>query len=375
MPVPVKAGLEGVVAAESQISAVDGLNGTLSYRGIDIGQFAQHATYEETVYLLWTGKLPTRVQLTEFAGRMVAEREIDESIQHLLTIIPRTITPINALRTAVSALSGLEEDTDDRAPEVNQAKALRLTAKFPTIVASYHRCRLGLERVAPDPDLSHAANFLYMLHGKRPTPQVARAMDLIMLLLSDHGFNASTFAARVTASTLSDMYAAVTTALGTLKGPLHGGANHRSMQMLLEIGSIDNAEPYIDAALAEKRRIMGFGHRVYRQTSDPRCVYVRRMLYEVCEELGDMYWYELAVTIEEMMAIKRGLFPNVDFYSAPLMYLLGLPLDLFVPLFAISRVPGWTAHIMEQYEHNRLFRPVCAYTGYRNRAYVPIEER
>jgi citrate synthase len=233
----------------------------------------------------------------------------------------------------------------------------------------------GLERIEPDRSLGHAANFLYMLRGERAEPWEEKALDLAMLLMADHEFNASTFAARVTASTLSDMYSAITTAVGTLKGPLHGGANQRAMEMLLEIGTIDQVEPYIAAALAAKKRIMGFGHRVYRKLADPRSAYLRAMLHELCERKGDMTLYNLSVRVVETVEAMKGLYPNVDFYTAPLLYQLGIPLELFTPIFAISRIAGWTAHVMEQYEHNRLVRPLSSYAGPLPRGYVPIEKR
>jgi citrate synthase len=372
---PVQEGLAGVVVAQSLISSVDGEKGTLSYRGIDIGELARYSTFEETVYLLWFGELPTRSQLAEFSESLAAERDIDESIWRLLSLLPGHVPPMDALRTAVSALSCDDVDDGDRCYAANMLKARRLTAKFPTIVANYYRHRRGEARIHPDPSLSHAANYLYMLRGERPTDIETRAMDLAMLLMAEHGFNASTFAARVTASTLSDMYSAITTAIGTLKGPLHGGANRRAMEMLLEIGDVKNVEPYISDALASKRRIMGFGHRVYKQGADPRSAYLREMLFELCEALGDFTWYNLAIAVADTVEAQKGLYPNVDFYTAPMLYLLGIPLELFTPIFAISRIPGWTTHVMEQYDHNRLLRPLSVYVGPDERIYVPIDNR
>jgi len=375
MKAQVQSGLEGIVVAESQICAIDGEKGTLCYRGVDIGDLAQHSTYEETVYLLWYGHLPTREELDGFTARLRAERSFDGNIRPILASLPGRPPPMEALRTAVSALSCCDPEVEDYGHEANLNKALRLTTRLPIIATFYQRHLEGKEHVEPDPTLGHAANFLYMLHGERPTPLEERAADLAMVLMADHELNASTFAARVTASTLSDMYSAVTTAIGTLKGPLHGGANQRAMEMLLEIGSIDNVRPYIASALAAKKRIMGFGHRVYRGKADPRSVYLRAMLRELGEQKGDQSLYDLAVAVADTVEEMKNLYPNVDYYTAPLLYLLDIPLDLFTPVFAISRIAGWTAHIMEQYEHNRLLRPVSSYVGPVDRDYVPIGER
>lgn len=372
---PVREGLAGVVIAQTEICAVDGARGTLSYRGYDIGELACHASFEETVYLLWHGDLPNRSELDAFSKGLAVERDIDDTIWRILTILPESVDPMDALRTTVSALSCSDEDDGDRCLASNLEKARRLVAKFPTIVANYYSHQSGHERIHPNPELSHAANFLYMIHGEMPTEMQARSMDMAMLLMADHGFNASTFAARVTAATLSDMYAAITTAIGTLNGPLHGGANRRAMQMMLEIGSVDNVDDYITDALARKERIMGFGHRVYKTAPDPRSAYLRGRLYELCAETGDFHFYELATAIAETVEAKKGLYPNVDFYAAPLLYLLGIPLSLFVPVFAISRIPGWTTQVMEQYARNRLIRPLAAYVGPENRTYHTIDER
>jgi citrate synthase len=375
MKAQVQSGLEGIVVAESQICAIDGEKGTLCYRGVDIGDLARNSTYEETVYLLWYGQLPTREELDGFTARLRAERSFDGNIRPILASLPGRPPPMEALRTAVSALSCCDPEVEDYGREANLNKARRLTTRLPIIATFYQRHLEGKEHVEPDPLLGHAANFLYMLHGERPTPLEERAADLAMVLMADHELNASTFAARVTASTLSDMYSAVTTAIGTLKGPLHGGANQRAMEMLLEIGSIENVRPYIASALAAKKRIMGFGHRVYKGKADPRSVYLRAMLKELAEQKGDLSLYDLAVTVADTVEEMKGLYPNVDYYTAPLLYLLGIPLDLFTPVFAVSRIAGWTAHIMEQYEHNRLLRPVSSYIGPIDRDYVPIGER
>lgn len=375
MSTEIRSGLEGVAVSESTICMIDGETGTLGYRGIGIGDLAKYATYEETIYLLWYGRLPTRSALDSFKARLVAERDVNGSIWQILSSMPRRAQPMEALRTAVSVIAAYDPDVYNYEHEANLSKAIRLTVRLPIVVADYHHLLRDEEPIPHSPDLGHAANFLHMLRGEDATPLEVCALDMAMVLMADHGFNASTFAARVTASTLSDLYSAITTAIGTLKGPLHGGANQRAMEMLLEIGSLDNVEPYIDAALAAKRRIMGFGHRVYRKGADPRSAFLKGMLHKLCEERGDMHYYDLAVAVVETVEVKKKLYPNVDFYTAPLLYLLGIPLDLFTPIFAISRIAGWTTHIMEQYEHNRLVRPVCAYAGLRNVSYVSIEER
>jgi citrate synthase len=368
-------GLEGFVVTKSKICAVDGEKGSIQYRGINIGELAQHSTYEETAYLLWFGELPTQNQLDAFKLRLRGEREVDEGIWDTLVSLPGVPKPMEALRTVVSALSCCDPDNGDNHREANINKAIRLTAKMPTIVADYHRHLRGEERVSPDPNLSRAANFLYMLRGERPTSIEERAMDTAMILMADHELNASTFAARVTASTLSDMYSAITSAIGTLKGPLHGAANQRAMEMLLEIGDVSNVEPYIEAALVEKKRIMGFGHRVYKRTIDPRVIHLREMLHELCMLSNNCHFYHLPVVVAATMKAKKGLYPNVDFFAAPLLNALGIPVDMFTPVFAASRVVGWTAHVMEQLENNRLLRPLSEYDGVLNIPYVPIESR
>jgi len=375
MSTVVKEGLEGFVVTNSRICSIDAEKGRILYRGIDISELARHSTYEETAYLLWFGELPNQRRLEAFKARMVAERDLDEGIWNTLISLPGVPRPMEALRTMVSALSCCDPHINNHSREGNISKAIRLTAKIPTVAAYYHRYLEGLERVRPDPTLSHAANFLYMWRGERPTDYEGRAMDTAMILMADHELNASTFAARVTASTLSDMYSAVTSAIGTLKGPLHGAANQKAMEMLLEIGDIDNVESYIEAALAAKKRIMGFGHRVYKHTIDPRSVLLREMLRELCTRSGDDRLYRLATTVADTVMEKKGLFPNVDFFAAPLLYTLGIPVDLFTPLFATSRVAGWTAHVMEQYENNRLLRPLSNYVGPVAVPYASIEAR
>jgi citrate synthase len=364
-----------VAVSESTICSIDGEAGSLGYRGIDIGDLAENATYEETIYLLWYNKLPTQSELDAFKAELAQERDVNGSIWHVLASLPRHSQPMEGLRTAVSVIAAYDPDLYNYEHEANLKKAARLTVRLPIAAADFYHLLHDEGPVPHDPGLDHAANFLYMLRGEPGTALEVRALDMAMVLMADHGFNASTFAARVTASTLSDLYSAITTAIGTLKGPLHGGANQRAMEMLLEIETTDKVEAYIDGQLAAKRRIMGFGHRVYRKCADPRSAYLKRMLHKLCDEKGDMQLYDLANTVVEVVEAKKQLYPNVDFYTAPLLYSLGIPLDLFTPIFAISRIAGWTTHIMEQYEHNRLVRPVCAYTGPRDVPYVPIEQR
>lgn len=370
-------GLASVVVAESDIARIDGETGSLSYRGYDIGDLARYSTFEEVVYLLWYGELPTQEELDTFSAQLAAHRDIDDTTWRVLSMLPRDVETMDALRTAVSTLACTDADngSGEVSREANLSKAIKLVAKFPTIVANYYRHLQGKERVHPDPDLNHAANFLYMLHDAQPNQTETSALNQAMLLMAEHGFNASTFAARVTASTLSDMYAAITSAIGTLKGPLHGGANRKAMEMMLEIGDIDEVEAYIDRALAAKRRIMGFGHRVYKKAPDPRQDHLRNRLFELCEELNDFHFYDLSTTIAETVEAKKGLYPNVDFYTAPVLYMVRIPLELFVTIFAISRVSGWTTHVLGQYNNNKLLRPLSAYVGPEVRTYTPIEQR
>lgn len=376
METAVEDGLRDVVIANSAICIIDGEEGTLRYRGIEIGELAQYSTFEETAYLLWFGKLPSLAQLEELNARLVKERDLDRGLQKLIRALPKTLQPIDALRTVTSALPSSDPDPNNISSySAAIEKIIRLTAKFPTILAYYQRYLEGQEFVPPDPTLSHAANFLYMLRGQHPTPLEAEMLDLALVLMAEHDFNASTFAARVTASTLSDVYSAITTAIGTLKGPLHGGANQRVMEMMLKIGTVNNVEPYISRELEAKRRIPGFGHRVYRKTTDPRAAVFQSKLKAICEEAGDMLWYNMAVEIVDVVQRKRGLYPNVDFFCGPALYKLDIPMDLFTPIFAVSRIAGWGAHLIEQYANNQLIRPLSNYVGEPARSYVPFELR
>ena len=369
-----KAGLEGIVAAESRISDVNGDEGKLIYAGYDIHDLAEHSTFEEVVYLLWHGELPSRTALEELKRRLSNETGLPTPIQVLISSIPKSANPMDMLRTVVSALSFYDPDLDDMSPEANLRKAIRLTAKFPTIVTTFQRVRNGLQPVEPRKDLSIAANFLFTLRGQEPDETSTRTMDVALILHADHELNASTFAARVTAATLSDMYSAIVSAIGTLKGPLHGGANEGVIKNLLEIGSVDNIEPWLKKALTEKKKIMGFGHRVYH-TEDPRATHLREMSRQLGERTGEKKWYEMSRKMEEVMMREKHLNPNVDFYSASTYYALGVPTDLFTPIFACSRISGWTAHVLEQYKNNRLIRPRAEYVGPRGLKYVPIEGR
>ncbi len=375
MTVQIMEGLEGVLVADSQICQIDGVKGVLSYRGLDIGDLAQHSTYEETAYLLWYGDLPTAGQLAAFKARLVTERDLNGSIWAIISSLPCRTQPMETIRTALSAICAYDPDVDNYDREANLNKSIRMTVRLPIAVADYHHFLRGEARVLQDPALDHAANFLYMLRGERATPIEVRALDLAMVLMAEHDFNASTFAARVTASTLSDIYSAIVSAIGTLKGPLHGGANEKAMEMLLEIGALDNVEPYIDAALAAKKRIMGFGHRIYRQMADPRSVYLKEMLRQLCIAKGDMHFYDLATAVDEVVQAKKKIYPNVDFYTAPLLYLLDIPINMFTTVFAISRIVGWTAHVLEQYADNRLIRPLSQYIGPVERTYIPVSDR
>ena len=368
------AGLEGVVAAESSIGDVDGTNGVLIYQGFDIHDLAEHSTFEETVFLLWHGRLPKREELDALRSELSSAMKLPREVLELIRTIPRGAEPMGALRTAVSALAFYDEGARDLSREGALRTATRLTAQLPVIVAAFGRLREGKELIEADASLNLASNFLYMLKGERPTEREARIIDVCLILHADHELNASTFTARVVAGTLADMYGAVTAAIAALSGPLHGGANTNVMKMLLEIGSPDRAEEWLKEALASKKKIMGFGHRVYK-TEDPRSVWLRRFSKEVGEERGETRWFEILERLRELMFASKKLYPNVDYYSGSVYYQFGIPLDLFTPIFAVSRISGWTGHILEQYANNRLIRPRAEYTGPRGVAYVPIEER
>ncbi len=368
------AGLEGVVAATSSIGDVDGINGVLIYQGINIHDLAAHSTFEETIFLLWHGRLPKRQELDDLRRAIGENYELPTEALDLLRRIPREAEPMDALRTVVSALAFYDKNKSDLSRAGALRTATRLTAQFPVLVAAIDRMRNGKEPVTPQPEESIATNFLYMLKGEMPSRADARLFDVALILHADHELNASTFTGRVVAATLADMYGAITAAIAALSGPLHGGANTAVMRMLLEIGELDKVEDWIKDALATKKKIMGFGHRVYR-TEDPRATHLRRMSKEAGERAGDTRWHEMSRRVEEVMMREKKLYPNVDFYSASTYYMMGIPLDLFTPIFAVSRISGWTGHILEQYADNRLIRPRAEYTGERNTPYVPVDER
>jgi citrate synthase len=356
-------GLEGVVATTSSICFIDGEQGVLAYRGIDIHELADHSNFEEVCYLLWYGKLPTRDELRDLRQRMAEERKLDASIIYRLQLAPKHALPMDVLRTIVSALSFYdpEEKNNDRPANLN--KAIRLTSQIAMVVAAYDRIRKGKPVVEPDRALSHAANFLWMLNGTQPSSTAERALDIALILHADHELNASTFAARVTAATLSDMHSAVTSAIGALKGPLHGGANEAVFHILVAIDR-SGADPveYIKGMLAQKKKVPGFGHRVYH-TEDPRATHLRTMSRDLGNSSGQTKWFEFSSRIEEFVKADKKLNANVDFYSASTYHTLGIDVDLFTPVFAVSRISGWTAHVIEQLDDNRLIRPRADYIG------------
>ncbi len=367
-------GLEGVVAAETALCDLDGANGRLAYRGYDIAELAGQATFEEILHLLWHGELPTRAQLDALNGELVAARALPDALPSAYRLLPKDVDPMRALQLSVSMLGMFDPDRTDNSHEANLRKAVRLTAQHSTVICAHHRVRSGKEPVPPAKDLGHAANFLYMLTGQPPSEVNARAFDASLVLYAEHEMNASTFSTRVISSTLSDMHSAVAGGVGALKGPLHGGAGEAVMLTLKEIGRINEVGPFVERALAAKRRLMGFGHRVYR-AGDPRAAILRRLAEEACRLSGQGIWFEMAVKLHERVNVAKGLIPNVDFYSAPLFYALGIPVDLFTPVIAASRIAGWTSHILEQHADNRLIRPRGAYTGPGRRAFVPLSKR
>jgi citrate synthase len=369
-------GLEGVVAANSGICWIDGEAGVLSYRGIDIHDLALNSTFEETTSLLWTGILPSELELREFESQLTLARSLDVRIIDLLRTAPASAAPMEVLRTAVSALSFYDADEKDNSHDANVRKCFNLTAQFAMIVAIYDRLRKGLEVVPPDRSLNHAANFLWMLNGVKPSEIATRTLDIALILHAEHELNASTFAARVIAATLSDVHSAVTGALGSLKGPLHGGANEGVMRMLYEIDR-EGADPveYVKGMLAARQKISGFGHRVYK-TEDPRATHLRKMSEQLGKDAGKSKWFEMSRAIELYINADKKLNANVDFYSASTYATLGIDIDLYTPIFAISRIAGWAAHVIEQLDDNRLIRPRAEYIGPEYPAlYIPMEER
>ena len=372
-----KGGLEDVVATSSAICWIDGDRGVLSYAGYDIHDLAPSATFEEVCYLLWHRRLPTRAELGDLQSQLAAARALPEPIIRLMRMLP-PVDGMDALRTLTSALGHYDRDASDSSPQAQYRKAVRLTAQVGTIVATWGRMQAGGGPIDPDPVLGHAANFLYMLTGERPNAVAIKAMDVALVLHADHELNASTFAGRVAAATLTDIYSAVVAAIGTLKGPLHGGANAEVMKMLLELGQTatgERVDEVIRGKLARKEKISGFGHRVYT-TEDPRATHLRTMSRDLGKRAGNSAWFDMSERIEALVKGEKKLNPNVDFYSASTYYTLGIPVDLYTPIFAVSRIAGWTAHILEQYANNRLIRPRADYTGpeYPQR-FIPLDQR
>jgi citrate synthase len=371
-----KAGLEDVVVSTSDICFIDGREGRLLYRGYDVDDLAAHATFEEVVYLLWFGALPTRKEYEAFYKKIssTASRRLPPNLVALLRTLPKKATPMEVLRTGVSALSAFDPDAADSSREASLRKATRLTAQMPSLVAAWERVRRGKPLVAPNPRLNLAANFLWMMSGRKPSDLAAKTFDVALILHADHEFNASTFAARVTAATMSDMHSAVTSAIGALKGPLHGGANEQVMLMVEKIKEPAKAEAWIRKAIADKLRLMGFGHRVYR-VEDPRAKHLRRLASELGREVGDSRAVEILNTVARVVTEEKHIYPNVDLFSGAGYAAMGIPTDQFTPIFAMSRVAGWAAHVLEQHGNNRLIRPRAEYTGSTRATYVPISQR
>lgn len=367
-------GLRGVVAAQSAIGDVNGELGILIYQGYNIHDLAEHSTFEEVIFLLWNGRLPKAEELEELKTRLRRNYEVPAEVISLMKSFPKTSEPMDVLRTTVSSLDFYDDNGHGTDREHAVKAAVRLTGQIGTIAAAWDRIRNGKEPVKPDTSLSIAENFLYMLRGEKPDEHEAHMFDVCLILHADHELNASTFTTRVVAGTLAGMYGAVTAGIAALAGPLHGGANTNVMKMLIEIGDIDKVDAWVDKALADKRKIMGIGHAVYK-TEDPRATWLRRYSKEMADKSGTTKWYEMSQKIEKIMHDKKGMFPNVDFYSASTYYLMGIPLDLYTPIFAISRISGWTGHILEQYGNNKLIRPRAEYIGARDLKYVPVGER
>jgi citrate synthase len=367
-------GLEGVVAAETQLCDLDGANGRLAYRGYDIADLARHATFEEVTYLLLHGDLPKAAALDALVVGLTAAREIPREMLQIFRMAPKGTDPMRVLQASVAILGMSDPDATDNSHGANVRKAVRLTSQFAVTICAHHRVRQGLEPVPPLAGLSHAANFLYMLTGDRPSAAAVKAFDASLTLYAEHELNASTFTTRVITSTLSDMHSAVAGGVGALKGTLHGGAGEAVMRTLLEIGEVANVDTFADRALAEKRRLMGFGHRVYK-AGDPRAAILRGMAEEACRQSGQFKWYEMAVRLHERIGKAKGLIPNVDFYSAPLFYSLGIPVDLFTPVIAAGRIAGWSANIIEQHDDNRLIRPRADYVGPKRRDFIQRDKR
>ena len=368
------AGLRGVVAAQSAIGDVNGEQGILIYQGYNIHDLAEHSTFEEVIFLLWNGRLPKRDELEDLKAQFQANYAIPSEIIELMKSIPKDANPMDVLRTTVSALGFYDSEGHNTDRDAAVRTAIKLTGQIGTLVAAWERIRSDKDVVSPDSSLSIAENFLYMMRGEKAEADEARMFDIALILHADHELNASTFTTRVVAGTLADMYGAVTAGVAALAGPLHGGANTNVMKMLLEIGDIDKVDVWVDEALTAKRKIMGIGHAVYK-TEDPRATWLRKFSRQLGEKYGNLKWFEMSQKIEQLMNEKKGMYPNVDFYSASAYYLMGIPLDQYTPIFAVSRISGWTGHILEQYSNNKLIRPRAEYIGARDQKYVPIDER
>ena len=368
----VQEGLEGVIAFASELSSIVGA--TLTYRGYVIEDLAEHSTFEEVVYLLWHGRLPRQAELDQLTHDLRSQYALPEPVLDVMHRLPTDVHPMEYVRTVTSVMALYDPDRHDNSQDANVRKATRMVARMPALVAGFDRIRNGMEPLAPKPDANIATNFLYMLQGQDPDPEFAKFFDIALILHADHEINASTFAARATVSTVSDIYSGVVSAIGSLKGPLHGGANEQVMVTLKAIGSIDNVEPYLMKALANRDRIMGFGHRVYKE-GDPRAKILGPMSKRMGEKTGQPQWYEMSVLVDQIMDREKGLIPNVDFYSASTYHNMGIPTDIFTPVFVMSRVAGWTAHVIEQLDRNRLIRPRAKYVGPVDLKWVPASQR
>jgi len=367
-------GLRGVVAAQSAIGDVNGEQGILIYQGYNIHDLAEHSTFEEVVFLLWNGRLPKAEELADFKERLRRNYEVPAQVIEMMKSFPKDADPMDVLRTAVSSLDFYDENGHGTDREHAVKAAVRITGQIGTIAAAWDRIRNGKDVIAPDKNLSIAENFLYMLRGERADQDEEHIFDVCLILHADHELNASTFTTRVVAGTLAGMYGAVTAGVAALAGPLHGGANTNVMKMLLEINDPAKIDTWLDQALAEKRKIMGIGHAVYK-TEDPRATWLRKFSKQMADKKGEQKWFTMSQAIEKAMLDKKGMYPNVDFYSASTYYLMGIPLDLYTPIFAVSRISGWTGHILEQYGHNKLIRPRAEYIGARDQKYTPIDQR
>jgi len=370
-------GLEGINVTSTKLCRIDGIKGELIYSGYDIFDLADHSTFEEVAFLLWNQRLPNKAELTELNAKLVSERGLDPIIEQLLKELYSVVRPMRTLEIAVEVLGAMDRKSSDLTSGQLKQTAARLTAKMATVLAAYHRLRSGQAIIPPRADLGHAANFLYMLSGKEPNPLEAHVFDVAFILHAEHEMNASTFSAIVTASTLSDMYSAIASAIGTLKGPLHGGANEAVYKTVMAIGDEQNIAPHVEAMLGRGERVMGIGHRVYK-TTDPRAIILERLGHQVAEQAADRHVFDLSIKLRDYLARKlegKPLYPNVDFFSASVYNMLGIPSDLYTPIFALSRITGWTAHLLEQYADNRLVRPNALYEGAANRTYVPVSAR